>query len=750
MIGWLGEAVPHRTLAAAQTVKSIQLRTGQERIAPWHGFHRELFVDDWLNIKGAGMAGKRQHYIPKFLQRQFLARNHPPEKGECVWWHFRGRAPKPLEISNIGVEEYFYSRLRRDGVPTLDDRITAQESGIQNDLAVALGAPSGAPMEPALAARLVAHFVLRTAFTRAILTDAATEVVHGVVAAVGTVEGSRAHLGIDAIAMSPHLKGIVASVTEELQKANPSIPPRFAERFLRYLIRERYDEMMSDLDVTMAKAKAELIDGLSTKVADAHKKVLEQEKTTAWENALARLSWRIYSVDGAILPDCVAIARTPGRDWMPLLLAGTDALGACVFPIADGRLLFGTVDVPVAPNLDDINAASAACSDTFFIAAIPMNQWASSLGLRTTEVIRGEIDDALKDIRQPTTVETEADADARDARVPWESPTPFSYTLSHPTLDSAEQRASFQRLVRMVVYEMSRTVPLEALDGITFASDYPAALAQLDRGDAKLSPDLNEPRTYGTPIAKAVSVRRDGQKKHHLVFGWAIAADLLSDDERMQRASLQTIVSMLAHLAHDALYAEPFERTKPVFPNSYVQLIHPAAASAPGYYYTHRIAAFAAPEAGHGYATLFRDCLHIGRQAMATAHADYSKDGNIDALLHTALKHARHVVDHAAQWCGHNDGLSPNEATLDTCTGQSIIDECTGSSELTRWLELLHADLRELYAPGDSFTADRIFGLTQHVERVLWAFRVCPWPMEDGGTYVTVPSGSENALGLMA
>lgn len=49
------------------------------------------------------MASKRLHYLPKFLRREFLARNHAPEKGECTWWHFRGNPAKLLQISRLGV-----------------------------------------------------------------------------------------------------------------------------------------------------------------------------------------------------------------------------------------------------------------------------------------------------------------------------------------------------------------------------------------------------------------------------------------------------------------------------------------------------------------------------------------------------------------------------------------------------------------------------------------------------------------------
>jgi hypothetical protein len=57
---------------------------------------------------------------------------------------------------------------------------------------------------------------------------------------------------------------------------------------------------------------------------------------------------------------------------------------------------------------------------------------------------------------------------------------------------------------------------------------------------------------------------------------------------------------------------------------------------------------------------------------------------------------------------------------------------------------LLHQDMRDLYDEPVALTAERLFELVRHVERVLWAFQMFPWPMADGGTYVTVitPGGA--------
>ncbi|MET4675875.1 MULTISPECIES: hypothetical protein [unclassified Luteibacter] len=693
------------------------------------------------------MAGKRQHYIPKFLQRGFLARNHPPEKGECTWWHFRGNPAKPLQISNIGVEEYFYSRLRKDGVPTLDDQITEQESDIGIDLRTAMDAPAETSLDSALSARLVTHFVLRTAFIRSTFTEAALNVLDAVIDVVGTPKGARAHLGIDEASLSPHVLGIVETVTAHLHASNVAIPLRLAERMLPYMLRERFDEFMGDFESTIAQVQSVFLAEMPATVAGVHKKVLAQGEHRAWEAGLSRLTWRTHAVDGAVLPDCIAIARGKGREWGPLMLVGVDAMETCVFPLADHRLLVGTLDPAFVPDLSEINRACVSCSDDFFIAAVCMDHLGAKLGMRTSKIILDEIDEALHDLRRHSTSEGVIPTD----QVPLaaEEPAPFAYTLHYPLLDDPAQGTALQRLVTIVVYEMSRKLPLESLDGITFAVDYPAALAQLDRGEPALAPDLSEPRAYGTPVAKCVSVQRDGHAKQHLVFGLAIAGGLLSDDEAIQRSSLQTIVSMLGHIAHDTRYSWPLAATHPTFPDEFTQVIHRAADSCPGYYYTSRVAAYTDPAAGQRYAELFRDCLQLSREEMAAAQDEYARSNDIDALLNTGLLHARHLMGHAAQWCGHMDGLNSEELADEMGTGQALMRDIVMSAGLDAWLALLRQDLQDLYDPSQSFSADRIFGLLRHAERLLWTFRVWPWPMADGRIYVTVPVPDPRGIGLL-
>lgn len=71
------------------------------------------------------MAGRRQHYIPQFLQRGFL--DDPDHTAKRTWLHRRESKARLVGTRDIGVGECFYSKIRTDGSKTLDDLISEIE-----------------------------------------------------------------------------------------------------------------------------------------------------------------------------------------------------------------------------------------------------------------------------------------------------------------------------------------------------------------------------------------------------------------------------------------------------------------------------------------------------------------------------------------------------------------------------------------------------------------------------------------------
>ena len=687
------------------------------------------------------MAGKRQHYIPRFLQRGFLAPGNVADGGDRTWLHLRGRTPRLTGIRDVGVESHFYSRPSHDGSRTLDDLITDIESVFLGDLRYACEAEVEQRLDSDRVARLVTHLMLRTAFVRSTFNRAALSVVDEIVALVGSQGSARAGFRIDDptldLASSPFVTAAVEAATE----AGLEMPLPLKRRVMGYAVRERFDEVFSGIDTTMAVFRELMAEGMAKTSAEAHNKALAREKQTAWETGLGGLVWQIQLVRQVILPDCIAVAQIDGGDLSPLVMAGLDGLEVCVVPIRADRVMVGRRVGAALPRLDTLNRSLAACAERFFIAPAPMDASGLSehIGQRAAEVMAATVADAVAHLRPTALRQPSADAQARIAQTQRASAS-FSYSLIIPPLENQEQVEVAQTLVQAAVYEQSLYMPLEVLDGITFAHDYAGTVARFDRGDDALPPDPSQDRDYGTAVAKCLTVIRDGQRKHHLVFGAQVALMLASPDETEIRNGLHILASQLGHVVHDVAYQWPFEARHERYPDATTALLYPAAATLPGQYFTARAAAYAAPSAGARYTELFRDAMASARQAIDAARLRYRVDGNLDALVAIALRAVNHAMGHAAQWLGHREGLGGD------IEDGGLMAETIASLELNQWLTLLGDDLRQLYDPGEDFPTARVFALTRHVERVFWTFQMFPWLTEDGHSYVTVPMGSDAAI----
>ena len=68
------------------------------------------------------MAGKRQHYIPRFLLKKFSSRSH--KQKYFAWYFYKGSKPEEVSIRDIGLSKHFYSKAEPG---SLDDIITKRE-----------------------------------------------------------------------------------------------------------------------------------------------------------------------------------------------------------------------------------------------------------------------------------------------------------------------------------------------------------------------------------------------------------------------------------------------------------------------------------------------------------------------------------------------------------------------------------------------------------------------------------------------
>lgn len=687
------------------------------------------------------MAGKRQHYIPRFLQRGFLTPDSAINCKDRTWLHLRGSISRLTGIKDVGVETHFYSRKSHDGTPTLDDLITDIESVFLSDLRYAREAEIQRPLDGNRIARLVTHLMLRTAFVRSTFNHAALGVVDEIADIFSSKDNIRSHFRIDDPELEVASSRLVNAAMQAFTEAGIEMPLPLKQRFITYLVRESFDELFSGMDTIMLLFRKFMSESMAKTSAAAHNKFLATDQQNAWELGLRGLKWQTYSSQQMILPDCIAVAQIDGGDLSPLVLAGLDGLEVCVVPIHTNRVMVGCRIGVAPPRLDTLNQSLARCADKFFIASMQMDAFGLSelIGRRPLEIMDAKVADAVAHFRPTSLAQPLADVEGRSSQNLHASAS-FSYSLTIPPLESREQVVELQRLVQAAVYEQALCMPLDTLEAITFTLDYAGTLASFDHEVDAIAPVSCHELDCGTAVAKSLTVVRHGLCKHHLVFDAYVALLLTSEEGTERHNGLHILISQLGHVAHDVAYKWPFEARREIDPDAATALLLRAAGAMPGHYFAAQLAATTDPLAGVRHAKLFRDAMDSARRVIDAARLRYRLDGNLNVLVNVAQCALSHALAHAAQWLGHRDGLGG------LANDNGLMAETTASLELNQWLVLLEGDLRQLYAPGGHFTSIRFFALTRHVERLFWTFQLFPWLTKDGRAYITVPMGNDAAI----
>jgi hypothetical protein len=281
-------------------------------------------------------------------------------------------------------------------------------------------------------------------------------------------------------------------------------------------------------------------------------------------------------------------------------------------------------------------------------------------------------------------------------------------------------------------------MPLDRLDGFTFASDYPAALRNLNRGfpaSAPLQPTVEE---YGVGISMAPLVMR-GIAKTHIVMRGDIAHALISDDESLSRFALHTVVGQLAYAAcgqilDEALPGVLLNRIEDRYDSFLYSAIHAAWTG----YFSSRMSAVFDPRAGLAQQELLISVLKRAQSDIPTARLAYRFHGDIDALLKIVLFRIADVLRFSGTVLGYYDGLQ--RSFLDEPALAAALDQMN----LRDWLVLFDNDLSRLWdRRGKWASLDEFLMLNRHVERLFWQYQLFPWRTDEGQIRVEAPLASD-------
>jgi hypothetical protein len=670
------------------------------------------------------MAGKRQHYVPRLLQRGFLLHSMDDSDAERTWLHRRGVAPRPVSINDIGVEEWFYSRKSADGSPTLDDHITDLEDELGPTVASFREAQPRTIIDAAEAAACVVHLVMRTKHLRSMLDDGMNTIINDVGALFSDPGRLGQIFGFVGQELSPSITNGIRNAALDL--AGQGVPPSLSERLMTILVRENQDLIVANVTSDMAPILGLLGAGINLKVRDAHNRILTHApEENAWLSRLTSFRWTIEEGEGLILPDAVALAVEADARLVPLLFAtGPDTTGVAM-PVAHNRILVGLAPERETLPIAQFNEQAAAACSAFFISSLPLEDTglADRIGRGPADAIQSAIDEAVREFEpvhphqfEQSNVRIENTFEQRG----------FSYSVSLPDWGDAAVARELGQAIHSIVGEIARHLPLQELDGFTIAADYREALAELDRGDPTLPAVESTALDYGTGAAMPVTVIRDGQAKEHFVVNAAIAVCLLSDDEQLRASAIAFFVKLLANVGHGTLFARDAAFT--FKPDALTRDLHLLVASTPCGWFTAREAAFIAPFVGKEYADLVIQSLEFAEGELALEAVKAREAGDISNFTRRAGECVAATLSHAADWLGHRAGLVEGQLF----DGDDLPAQLR-SRGLDHWIELFGRDLAAVYAnPAAGMDLAVVTRLSQHVERLLWSLGVYAWSEEEG------------------
>lgn len=666
------------------------------------------------------MAGKRQHYLPRLLQRGFL--DDPTDAAERTWLHRPGTAARLVGIRDVGVEDWFYSRKATDGQPTLDDAITDYERDLAKNMRTLRDAALGAGIDAELAAETVVHFVLRAVHLRRIMSSGIISATDEIAALFTDPSRLGAMLGFTGPVLSLAVTDAIADNAAKLVPAG--LPSALTERLMAFLVREAGDRLVAQAIAMFCPLFPTLFNGFAAKIRDTHNSLLEKPLVeNGWVAALRVFDWSVEAANDLILPDVIALSREDGGPLEPLLFTTAADAVLVLMPVTHDRMLVGRRDPTATVDLSAFNERAAAGCEAFFIAARPFDaeDLNARIGTGPAAALAASIAEAVREAEQVRSLGAGDIASAQPREI---AQADFSYRVTLADFGDDLLAKEYAEILHTVISALARDLPLQTLDAITIAADYNQALATLDRGDPALPPSSSGALGYGIGVAKPVTVICDGQPKTHLVLAASLAEGWASPDPALRASSLHTLVAMLAGIAESARYADGHAAR--FTPDAVGRELHLAVARTPSGYWSAKRAAFVYPDQGETYAQLVVDSLDYADREIGAERRRMTDGNDIDATTSRAIECLTAVLGHTADWLGHHDGLADGQVFAG-----NDLPERLKARGLDRWVTLFGRDLAACYPPDGTLDISVVTSLSRHVERLLWSFGIYGWPDDD-------------------
>lgn len=337
------------------------------------------------------MSGRKQHYIPQFLLRNFA---NESEKKPRTYIIRKEKGVSCSLVENIAATRDFYSSPSKSG-KQLDGEITAREHWFAAQIR---NLKNESDVDAEIAADLVAHLSIRTSAARDILNRIGKLVLSGVKQKFSNKDTIKGWFLSKDGDISQRFVNAIAMEYQEC-----GLPTEVAYNFARVQLAQNFNEMIRNTIDTGKIIFEQLIEKIAESTRNAHVKVLSENVTPQERfNDLKRLNWSVISTcDNFILPDCVVIGFSKRMGvYCPYQLCQVGNSAAVMMPIHRKNLLIGIDDYNFN-NMLNYNEIAIRCSNKFFISALCDDKLIAntgSLGCSIEQVINLMVSEQLDQI----------------------------------------------------------------------------------------------------------------------------------------------------------------------------------------------------------------------------------------------------------------------------------------------------------------------------------------------------------------
>lgn len=315
-------------------------------------------------------------------------------------------------------------------------------------------------------------------------------------------------------------------------------------------------------------------------------------------------------------------------------------------------------------------------------------------------------------------------------------PAHLSFNVSVTGLDK-ERGTELAHYIGGIAKDLSGTLDLGCLEGITITDAYEGALENFDPGYEPSKPLAPTNESFGSGHAMVVHCKRGDELKCHVFFDVDLAANaLFAEDECTRKSSTASIVHELAHV-HDfgtLCRSMPNVIFSPV-PKDLEGWLYRATDATWSEYFACWIAAKCGGAALDCYVEIFLKALEELPEAVRMEIVSYRTHSDLQSLMDTVNDRIGLLFKFAGYVIGHLEGINQTLEETHPSAWEAVLE--TGFEPTYNGLKKALEEMREAYPNWNGLDAYK--GLGDVMLSYLETQQIYIYPEDGDSFHVNIP-----------